>query len=123
MLSQLSFAQQYDINDPRNPDCPCHKNQQLAEREYAALIKNDDRSIHANGNKISSLKKNNLPESITENSAEKKIKLQKIQPAASYTKTKRKHKQLLIGKLKFRFYNGKKGLKKVKGNNSDCFHW
>jgi hypothetical protein len=24
----------YDLNDPRNPDCPCHKAQQLAEAEY-----------------------------------------------------------------------------------------
>jgi hypothetical protein len=24
----------YDLNDPRNPDCPCHKAQQLAEDEY-----------------------------------------------------------------------------------------
>ncbi len=24
----------YDINDPRNPDCPCHKAQQLADEEF-----------------------------------------------------------------------------------------
>jgi hypothetical protein len=24
----------YDLNDPRNPDCPCHKAQKLAEDEY-----------------------------------------------------------------------------------------
>ena len=26
--------QQYNINDPRNPDCPCHKYQKMAEEEY-----------------------------------------------------------------------------------------
>lgn len=26
--------QQYDLNDPRNPDCPCHKLQKLADDEY-----------------------------------------------------------------------------------------
>lgn len=26
---------QYPLNDPRNPHCPCHKYQQLAEKEYA----------------------------------------------------------------------------------------
>jgi hypothetical protein len=30
----------YDINDPRNPDCPCHKYQKLADEEYARLTKN-----------------------------------------------------------------------------------
>lgn len=24
----------YDLNDPRNPDCPCHKAQKLADDEY-----------------------------------------------------------------------------------------
>ena len=24
----------YDLNDPRNPDCPCHNYQKLAEEEY-----------------------------------------------------------------------------------------
>jgi hypothetical protein len=30
--------QQYALNDPRNPDCPCHKYQKLAENEYAELL-------------------------------------------------------------------------------------
>jgi hypothetical protein len=28
----------YDINDPRNPDCPCHKYQQLADEEYQRML-------------------------------------------------------------------------------------
>jgi hypothetical protein len=31
--------ERYDINDPRNPDCPCHKYQELADREYWRLQK------------------------------------------------------------------------------------
>ena len=27
----------YDLNDPRNPNCPCHKHQQQAENEYRQL--------------------------------------------------------------------------------------
>jgi hypothetical protein len=41
MLSFSSFAgnedslkSKYDINDPRNPKCPCHKYQKLADEEY-----------------------------------------------------------------------------------------
>jgi hypothetical protein len=29
-----STKQKYALNDPRNPDCPCHKYQQQAEKEY-----------------------------------------------------------------------------------------
>ncbi|HEY0030856.1 MAG TPA: hypothetical protein VGC65_08880 [Bacteroidia bacterium] len=40
--AQASFGQQnnqqeYDINDPRNPDCPCHKYQQMADNAYEQL--------------------------------------------------------------------------------------
>jgi hypothetical protein len=27
----------YDINDPRNPNCPCHKYQNIANQEYSNL--------------------------------------------------------------------------------------
>jgi len=29
---------EYDINDPRNPNCPCHKLQQQAENEYRQYV-------------------------------------------------------------------------------------
>jgi hypothetical protein len=45
MLSFSSFAgnedslkSKYDINDPRNPKCPCHKYQKLADEEYKQLL-------------------------------------------------------------------------------------
>ena len=31
--------QQFDLNDPRNPHCPCHKYQKQAEEEYQKLMK------------------------------------------------------------------------------------
>ena len=36
--------QSFGLNDPRNPDCPCHKYQQLAEEEYRKLQKGKQRS-------------------------------------------------------------------------------
>ncbi len=30
-----------DINDPRNPNCPCHKYQKLADEEYRKLLGKD----------------------------------------------------------------------------------
>ena len=46
LFSNPTFAQniqnqQYDINDPRNPNCPCHKLQKLADDEYQR-IQNDN---------------------------------------------------------------------------------
>jgi len=44
-LSFLCFARTfsaqttYNINDPRNPDCPCHTYQKQAEEEYAKRIR------------------------------------------------------------------------------------
>jgi hypothetical protein len=32
-----TVKQQYALNDPRNPDCPCHKYQKMAEDEYKKL--------------------------------------------------------------------------------------
>lgn len=29
-----SLKSKYDINDPRNPNCPCHKYQKIADEEY-----------------------------------------------------------------------------------------
>lgn len=45
LFTQLSFAQPgnekqvFDLNDPRNPDCPCHKYQKMADDEFEQLQK------------------------------------------------------------------------------------
>jgi hypothetical protein len=31
----------YDLNDPRNPDCPCHQYQKQADEEYQRMLAND----------------------------------------------------------------------------------
>jgi hypothetical protein len=31
----------YDLNDPRNPDCPCHQYQKLADEEYQQMLANN----------------------------------------------------------------------------------
>lgn len=46
LFSNSAFAQnfqnqQYDINDPRNPNCPCHKLQQMADEEYNKILNNN----------------------------------------------------------------------------------
>jgi hypothetical protein len=41
LFSFLIFKAQtsFDINDPRNPQCPCHKYQKLADDEYKKLLR------------------------------------------------------------------------------------
>lgn len=43
LFTQVSFAQPdkqvFDLNDPRNPDCPCHKYQKMADEEFEQLQK------------------------------------------------------------------------------------
>jgi hypothetical protein len=38
IYAQPNKQQKYDINDPRNPDCPCHQQQKIAEKEYRELM-------------------------------------------------------------------------------------
>lgn len=33
-----SLKTKYDLNDPRNPNCPCHKYQKQADEEYKTLL-------------------------------------------------------------------------------------
>jgi hypothetical protein len=59
-----SLKSKYDINDPRNPNCPCHKYQQLADNEYKQMQSNQinhfsytpslgtDRSKHQSRNQL-----------------------------------------------------------------------
>ncbi len=35
----------FDINDPRNPHCPCHKHQKLADEEYKKLLRAGNKGI------------------------------------------------------------------------------
>lgn len=45
LFTQISFAQPgndkqvFDLNDPRNPDCPCHKYQKMADDEFEQINK------------------------------------------------------------------------------------
>ncbi len=45
----------YPLSDPRNPDCPCHKLQEQADKEYAKLQekekKNNERNKDKNNDK------------------------------------------------------------------------
>lgn len=42
----------FDITDPRNPKCPCHKYQKLADEEYRKLLGRDASASSAGAIKI-----------------------------------------------------------------------
>ncbi len=57
-----SLKNKYNINDPRNPDCPCHIYQKKAEREYKKLLKNQEKQtvfvlpVKAEPNRVKNVK-------------------------------------------------------------------
>lgn len=44
----------FDINDPRNPHCPCHKYQKLADEEYKKLLRAGNKGVGELAGKINS---------------------------------------------------------------------
>lgn len=38
IVKEDSLKSRFDLNDPRNPQCPCHKYQKLADEEYRKLL-------------------------------------------------------------------------------------
>ena len=122
-LIQICFSQsntdtqQYDLNDPRNPDCPCHKYQKMADDEYAKLKKKN---------------KNKQQQEISDDENFKNSDIGKIQfneikhPAnrvdSGFTnKRKRKKVKALVHQISF-FTRGVKK-RKIKPDYSVCFKW
>jgi hypothetical protein len=121
IASNVMFAQQYDINDPRNPDCPCHKMQQLAEKEFAMLtnqngvIQNDLHQIDNNqdGGNLINENQNGLSSYLEKN----------YSINTSYTKVKRRSKNTWIKKTVFKFSNKYRFKKRKKINVAICYKW
>ncbi len=125
-LIQLSFAQntnvQYDINDPRNPDCPCHKLQKQAEEEFEQQKNNP-----GNFDIVEVSNKDNRVEEEKENDEE--ISLQSHRSTATLSslafKKRNKHRKkvIWINKSQLVFSKNSKGIKRVRPDYSVCFKW
>lgn len=129
MFAQENNGTQYDINDPRNPNCPCHKYQKAADEEYqrelnkqkafvqvakagtstvnvidaSADIVNRDKEIKEH-NEIEELEVESKEELKTKKTTTHRIKHKRVKAS--------KHKSPKKKKFKF----GKK-------DNSRCTHW
>ncbi|MBA3665031.1 MAG: hypothetical protein H0W61_12595 [Bacteroidetes bacterium] len=80
-----SLKNNFDINDPRNPHCPCHKHQELADKEYKELLDLNKKKLNLNDIHVSenntdiavnsSIKENNITK--TKNGSGRKYKSKK----------------------------------------------
>ena len=43
--SNVRSQETFDINDPRNPHCPCHKYQKLADEEYKKMLRAGNKGL------------------------------------------------------------------------------
>lgn len=106
VLNKDSLKSKYDINDPRNPNCPCHKYQKIADEEYEKWLRQQSKE---QGIAISKLDKR-----------EDKLKRKSV---FSFTKhkVKRKNKahpkfKKLLDMKRYKFWN------RVT-NTTACFKW
>ncbi|MBL7916988.1 MAG: hypothetical protein JNM96_01235, partial [Bacteroidia bacterium] len=50
-----TLKSEYPINDPRNPNCPCHAQQKLADEEYKQYLlalNNNNKEVKPNTNNV-----------------------------------------------------------------------
>lgn len=101
-----STKNKYDINDSRNPHCPCHQYQKLADKEYDKLQKKEGNLIVAtNSNRIS-----------LNNATTKKH-------CYTFIKYKRKHTCKRFYKVKVMFSKEYRKKWKTSSVVTNCFDW
>jgi hypothetical protein len=134
VFSQTNVNQKYDLNDPRNPDCPCHKLQKQAEDEYKQIqmenntgnefVLNTDKVILGNGgNTINS--NDRVVEQSNKGVDDFGSGIQKIsRDRSSSSGTQKKKKLFWFIQKKRNIYRIKhSGIKNFRIKTSDCFHW
>jgi hypothetical protein len=136
--------QQYDINDPRNPNCPCHKLQKLADDEYQRILNdnngNEQRPFAMNTTNLNKPENNNHQQLLNVNNFNQiinnenesnpvnsyfyfKSKFSSMGSGGSGSSVKKKkptigfYKKLNRAKLKH------SKIKKVRPNYSVCYKW
>jgi hypothetical protein len=112
--------QQYPLNDPRNPDCPCHKYQKLAEDEFNKGQHNEN--INSN-NVIKNHSNNHLNINETDKTISQTDKTITLHDRRSFYKKKVLRKLKIIKKIKFKLLKGKAKIKITNTDYAECFRW
>lgn len=126
--TQLSFAgtdttkvtdQQFPLNDPRNPNCPCHKLQKQAEDEFAQQNKTKDQFGNIENYTNVNVKERNKLKSFSEIGEKGKRSISVL----SITKYKHKKKVIWITKVRFKLSKKVHRIKKTLPDYEICFKW
>lgn len=117
-----TLKSEYPINDPRNPNCPCHAQQKLADEEYKQYLlalNNNNKEVKPNTNNVN-VGAQNLE---IKNTLEKEpgISSNSGNSKKSYSKIKRKLKKWR-SKRKGKTKKHKSFIKRFKVID-DCFSW
>lgn len=109
-LKEDSLSAKYPINDPRNPNCPCHKYQKLADDEFNKLF---GKGIAVNSDK----NRSNYTNSFAGNSD-------------GITKTTHTSKKIRIRNNFFKIFDLKKKkrtkrtkVRRLRRDNTACYHF
>lgn len=105
----------YELNDPRNPNCPCHQYQQQAEKEYA-----QNKRMEQQGSEFNASKKVDVPAG---SRMEHEPRVMPVNKGGGTRLTKSGKKKQFMLKQRFRVMNQLKRRKKVKPNYAVCYRW
>mgnify|MGYP001572075539 CR=1 FL=1 len=119
---------QYDINDPRNPNCPCHKQQQQADDEYEQM--KQQQNPQQNPQVQVSVSNNPNTDNVNQNNTQTESGQTDRDNSRSSGVTKSHRKEISakllrrkLIKLSWRISKRKTGTKKFGSHLTDCFHW
>jgi patatin-like phospholipase/acyl hydrolase len=122
--AQDSLKKNYDLNDPRNPQCPCHKYQKQADDEFKKLLASGNKNSHNTDLRfIQEKSKTNL------NSADFSVSNFSLNEVTNKKKPfllfNKKHKKRIKLPPKIRRFLDVKHWKIFKSSNklNSCFHW
>ncbi len=129
LSAQDSLKTNYNLNDPRNPNCPCHKYQKLADDEFKKILA----SANNNQRKLNS-EINFSPNSVNQNKINfnqsdfSNLKLSesigyKHKKYFSLFKHKRKKKIKNYSKIRRAFDVKHWEILKRSRKLNSCFHW
>lgn len=126
LIAQESNGTEYDLNDPRNPNCPCHKYQKVADVEYQRELNKEKTFVQIT--KVGTSTVNVIDASTDIINRDKEIKEHKETEVASKNELKTeknsthrlKHKRVKTTKHKS---PKKKKFKFGKKDNSRCTRW
>lgn len=131
LFSQNAFSQkniitqEYDINDPRNPNCPCHKYQQMADNEYEQSKRQQENQFVLNTDNLNPANNNsgNNSSSRSEKSFSSDRSESSGGSSSANKRVKKKKSGIWIRKKINRSKLKHSKIKKLKPDYSVCYKW